>query len=55
MAKELNITDPEIIKKAVELIGAALLSELDKIPGIAGNATAHNLVIAAGREAYAGT
>jgi hypothetical protein len=34
MALKLNITDPLLIKEAIELTGASLLEELNAIPGI---------------------
>jgi hypothetical protein len=34
MVAKLNITDPLLIKEAIELTGASLLEELNAIPGI---------------------
>jgi hypothetical protein len=47
MAKELYITE------AIELTGAALLEGIQEIPSIAGNDTAHQMVVKASRVAYA--
>lgn len=53
MLTELNITNTTYIAEAIELTGASLLDELKVIPGIAGNETAYNAVVAAGQLAYA--
>jgi len=53
MYAKLNITDPLLIKEAIELTGASLLEELNAIPGIGGVPGAHDLVVAAGQIAYA--
>ncbi|KAJ5437816.1 uncharacterized protein N7458_008814 [Penicillium daleae] len=53
MTTELNITSVEAITEAIELTGASLLTELQKIPGIAGNETAYEMVVGAGQIAYA--
>lgn len=50
---ELNITNVEYITKAIELTGDSLLDEIRQIPGIAGNETAHQMVVEAGRVAFA--
>ena len=53
MMTELNITSVEAITEAIELTGASLLTEMQKIPGIAGNETAYEMVVGAGQIAYA--
>jgi hypothetical protein len=53
MVTRLNITNPLLIKEAIELTGASLLEELNAIPGIGGVPGAHELVVAAGQIAYA--
>lgn len=53
MFLKLNITNPLLIKEAIELTGASLLEELNAIPGIGGVPGAQELVVAAGRIAYA--
>lgn len=53
MLTELNITNTTYIAEAIEMTGASLLDELKLIPGIAGNETAYNAVVAAGQLAYA--
>lgn len=50
---ELNITNIEYITEAIELTGISLLDDLRQIPGIAGNETAYQMVVAAGQLAYA--
>lgn len=53
MILELGITNVTYITEAIVLTGASLIDELQVIPGIAGNATAHAIVVAAGQQAYA--
>jgi len=53
MLLELGITNITDITNAIELTAAALLPELKTIPGIAGNDTAYEMVVAAGQQAYA--
>ncbi|MCJ1259289.1 hypothetical protein MMC24_007125 [Lignoscripta atroalba] len=53
MVLKLGITNVTYITEAIELTGASLLEELDLIPGIRGNKTAHAIVVAAGQIAYA--
>lgn len=53
MMTKLNITEPQLIREAIELTGASLLGELRTIPGIAGNETAYQMVVQAGQVAYA--
>ncbi|KAJ5887443.1 hypothetical protein N7495_007484 [Penicillium taxi] len=53
MTTELNITSVEAISIVIELTGASLLDEIKTIPGIAGNETAYQMVVAAGQVAYA--
>jgi hypothetical protein len=53
MLTKLNITSIEAITEAIELTGASLLTEMKQIPGIAGNETAYEMVVAAGQIAYA--
>lgn len=52
MVTELGITNVQLITDAIELTGASLLTELKTIPGIAGNETAYEMVVAAGQIAY---
>ena len=53
MALKLGITNATYIKEAILLTSASLESELALIPGIAGNATAHAIVVGAGQIAFA--
>ena len=53
MELELGITDPKAIQTAIVLTGASLLEELKLIPGIAGNDTAWEIVVGAGKIAFA--
>jgi hypothetical protein len=53
MSTELGITNVTYITEAIELTTASLLEELQTIPGIAGNTTAYEMVVAAGQVAYA--
>ncbi|KAG2164647.1 MFS general substrate transporter [Aureobasidium pullulans] len=53
MVFKLNITSPAVIKAAIELTGASLLSELETLPGIKGVPGAYEMVVIAGRLAYA--
>ena len=50
---KLGIKNATYIKEAIELTSASLTEELSIIPGIAGNETAHAMVIKAGQIAYA--
>ena len=52
MTLELGIEDPLLIKQAIELTAASLLTGLKAIPGIAGNDTAYEIVVEAGKLAY---
>lgn len=52
MATQLNITDPTAITHAIELTAVSLIEGIREIPGIAGNETAYQMVIDAGRLAY---
>ncbi|EEA26937.1 hypothetical protein TMatcc_004782 [Talaromyces marneffei ATCC 18224] len=53
MSTELGITNVTYITEAIQLTTASLLKELQTIPGIAGNTTAYEMVVAAGQVAYA--
>lgn len=53
MVTRLNITNVTYITHAIELTGASLIEGLREIPGIAGSEEAYELVVAAGRLAYA--
>ena len=53
MQLELGIMDPKLIQEAIVLTGASLIEELKAIPGIAGNATAYEIVVTAGQIAFA--
>ncbi|KAI4733684.1 MFS general substrate transporter [Aureobasidium sp. EXF-12298] len=53
MIYKLNITSPVIIKTAIELTSASLLTELETLPGIKGVPGAYEMVVFAGRLAYA--
>ena len=53
MELELGIVDPKVIQDAIVLTGASLLNEVALLPGIAGNTTAYEIVVAAGQLAYA--
>lgn len=53
MVTELHVTNITYIVDAIQLTVAALLDELKVIPGIAGNETAYEMVVAAGQVAYA--
>jgi len=53
MELELGIMNPKLIGEAITLTGASLLPVLKTIPGIAGNETAYQMVVAAGQLAYA--
>jgi hypothetical protein len=53
MLLKLGITNETYIADAIALTGASLLDGLKKIPGIAGNETAYEMVVAAGQLAYA--
>ncbi|KAF7507219.1 hypothetical protein GJ744_010777 [Endocarpon pusillum] len=52
MATQLNITDLTAITNAIELTAISLIEGIREIPGIAGNETAYQMVIDAGRLAY---
>ena len=53
MELELGIIDPQVIQDAILLTSASLLDELKVLPGIAGNATAYEIVVTAGQIAFA--
>jgi hypothetical protein len=53
MVAKLHIVNKLYIKEAIEFTGESLLEHLHEIPGIGHNETAYNMVVAAGREAYA--
>ena len=53
MVLKLNITNPLLIKEAIELTGASLLPLLEEIPGIHGVPGAYEAVVLAGQMAYA--
>lgn len=53
MELELGITNKTYILDAIDLTAASLLDGLKEIPGIAGNNTAYQMVVAAGQVAYA--
>jgi hypothetical protein len=53
MELELGITNATYIADAIGLTGASLLEGLKLIPGIAGNETAYEMVVAAGQVAFA--
>lgn len=53
MELELGITNATLIGEAIAITGTSLLEELKLIPGIAGNDTAYQIVVAAGQVAYA--
>ena len=53
MVLELGITNVTYIEDAVQLTAASLLDGLKVIPGIAGNETAYEIVVAAGQVAFA--
>ncbi|KAI4148017.1 MAG: hypothetical protein LQ340_005280 [Diploschistes diacapsis] len=53
MIEDLQIHNLTYITDAITLTGAALLEDLNLIPGIAGNQTAYDIVVAAGQITYA--
>lgn len=53
MELELGIIDPKVIQDAILLTSASLLDDLKVLPGIAGNATAYEIVVTAGQIAFA--
>ena len=53
MMTELIITSEEAITEVIELTSASLLDEIQSIPGIVGNETAHEMVVATGQLAFA--
>ncbi|KAL2042739.1 hypothetical protein N7G274_004498 [Stereocaulon virgatum] len=53
MELELGIVDPKVIKEAILLTSASLIEDLKLLPGIAGNATAYEIVVTAGQIAFA--
>jgi hypothetical protein len=53
MVAKLGITDPALIKEAIELTGASLLENLKEIPGIADVPGGYEMVVVAGQMAYA--
>jgi len=52
MVTKLNITNPLLIKEAIELTGASLLPLIEEIPGIHGVPGAYEAVVLAGQLAY---
>ncbi len=50
---KMGITNPLYIGEAIELTGASLLEGLREIPGIAGNETRYQILVVAGRMAFA--
>ncbi|KAH8800637.1 fungal trichothecene efflux pump [Xylogone sp. PMI_703] len=53
MEVEFNITNATYIGEAIQITGNSLLPLLKEIPGIAGNDTRYDMVVAAGQMAYA--
>lgn len=53
MAHRLNITNTTYIAHAIEFTALSVLERIHDIPGIAGNETAYQMVIEAGKVAYA--
>ena len=53
MELELGIIDPKVIQDAILLTSASLLDDIKVLPGIAGNATAYEIVVTAGQIAFA--
>jgi Fungal trichothecene efflux pump (TRI12) len=53
MSTQLGITNRTYIADAITLTTASLLDEMKAIPGLAGNTTAYDMVVAAGQYAYA--
>jgi len=53
MIYKLNITEPALIKEAIELTGASLLEGLKEIPGIDNVPGGYEMVVVAGQMAYA--
>lgn len=53
MSEELGITNLTYITDAIKLTSVSLTQDLLEIPGIAGNNTAYEMVVAAGQLAYA--
>ena len=53
MELELGITDPKAILSVITFTGAALLDDIKLVPGIVGNETAYEIVVAAGQVAFA--
>lgn len=53
MVEELGITNQTLIGEAIGITGASLLPLLKTIPGIGNNETAYQIVVDAGRIAYA--
>lgn len=53
MELELGITNITIITEALQLTSASLTEDLAFLPGIAGNATAYEIVVGAGQLAFA--
>ncbi len=53
MLTKLHITNATYIREAVILTGVSLIDQLHLIPGIRGNETAYNIIVAAGQTAFA--
>ena len=53
MKLQLGISNRTLIKHAVELTSVSLIEKLKHIPGIAGNNTAYEIVLRAGRVGFA--
>jgi hypothetical protein len=53
MVSQLGIFNKTLIKETIELTAVSLIEEIKYIPGIAGNDTAYEIVIRAGRIAFA--
>lgn len=50
---EMGITNPKLIGEAIQLTGASLLEGILLIPGVDGNVTKYEMIVAAGQLAYA--
>ena len=53
MTTKLGITNTTYITDAIALTTASLLNDMQAIPGISGNTTAYEMIVAAGQYAYA--
>ncbi|KAF2149491.1 MFS general substrate transporter [Myriangium duriaei CBS 260.36] len=53
LVAELHITNFNTIVEAITLTGASLIQDILYLPGIDGNVTAYNMIVAAGQAAYA--